>query len=107
MSWIHRNDWTGMVRWALANDALTGPVNATAPSPVTNLEFAQTLGRVLRRPAIVPAPAFALRLALGDLADVVLGGQRVLPAKAQSLEFDFQYPELERALRAVYARGGP
>jgi len=107
ISWIHRNDWTGMVRWALANDAVTGPVNTTAPNPVTNLQFAQTLGRVLRRPAIVPAPASALRLALGEMADVVLGGQRVLPAKAQSLAFAFQYPELEGALRAIYARGEP
>ena len=93
-----------MVRWAIANASVTGPLNATAPNPVTNLEFARTLGRVLRRPAIVPAPAFALRLALGEMADVVLGGQRVIPAKAQSLGFAFQYPVLEAALRAIYAR---
>jgi uncharacterized protein (TIGR01777 family) len=107
ISWIHRNDWTGIVRWSLANEAVTGPVNATAPNPVTNLEFAQTLGRVLRRPAIVPAPAFALRLALGEMADVILGGQRVLPAKAQSLNFTFRYPLLDGALRAIYARAAP
>jgi uncharacterized protein (TIGR01777 family) len=104
ISWIHRNDWTGLVRWALANQTVTGPINATTPNPVTNLEFARTLGRVLRRPAIVPAPEFALRLALGEMADVVLGGQRVLPAKAQSLGFAFKYPALEEALRAIYAR---
>jgi uncharacterized protein (TIGR01777 family) len=107
ISWIHRDDWTSMVRWALANEAVTGPINATAPSPVTNLEFARTLGRVLRRPAIVPAPAFALRLVLGEMADVVLGGQRVMPAKAQALGFAFQYPVLEGALRAIYTRRGP
>lgn len=102
ISWIHRNDWTGMVRWAIANASVTGPLNATAPNPVTNMEFARTLGRVLRRPAIVPAPEFALRLALGEMADVVLGGQRVIPAVASSLGFTFQHPALEGALRAIY-----
>jgi uncharacterized protein len=102
ISWIHRNDWTGMVRWAIANASVTGPLNATAPNPVMNMEFARTLGRVLRRPAIVPAPEFALRLALGEMADVVLGGQRVIPAVASSLGFTFQYPTLEGALRAIY-----
>ena len=66
--------------------AVSGPLNATAPNPVTNREFATTLGRVLRRPGFVPMPAFALRLALGEMADaLLLSGQRVLPAKAQSL----------------------
>jgi uncharacterized protein len=102
ISWIHRDDWTSIVRWALANEAVTGPMNATAPNPVTNLEFSRTLGRVLRRPAFVPAPEFALRLALGEMADVVLGGQRVIPAVASSLGFSFQYPALEGALRAIY-----
>ena len=102
ISWIHRNDWTGMVRWAIANASVTGPLNATAPNPVMNAEFARTLGRVLRRPAIVPAPEFALRLALGEMADVVLGGQRVIPAVASSLGFAFQHPALEGALRAIY-----
>jgi uncharacterized protein len=106
ISWIHKNDWTALVRWALTNAPVTGPVNATAPNPVTNLEFARTLGRVLRRPAFLPAPAAALRVVLGEMADVVLSGQRVLPAKAQSLGFAFQYPALEGALRAIYDRGG-
>jgi uncharacterized protein (TIGR01777 family) len=104
MSWIHREDWTEMVRWALAIPAVTGPLNVTAPNPVTNREFARTLGRVLGRPAIMPAPAFALRIALGELADVLLTGQRVLPAKAESLGFRFRYLELEPALRAIYER---
>ena len=102
ISWVHKNDWTALVRWALTNTALTGPINATAPNPVTNLEFARTLGRVLGRPAFLPAPASALRVVLGEMADVVLSGQRVLPAKAQSRGFAFQYPTLEEALRAVY-----
>lgn len=102
ISWIHRDDWTAMVRWALTNDAVSGPLNVTAPNPVTNLELARTLGQVLRRPAIVPAPAFALRLALGEMAEAVLTGQRVFPEKAHMLGFDFRYPTLEPALRAIY-----
>lgn len=104
MSWIHREDWTEMVRWALATPAVTGPLNVTAPNPVTNREFMRTLGRALGRPSIMPAPAFALRIALGELADVLLTGQRVLPAKAESLGFRFRYPQLEPALRAIYPR---
>jgi uncharacterized protein len=106
VSWIHRTDWTALVRWALTNAAVTGPLNATAPNPVTNLELARTLGRVLGRPAFLPAPESALRVVLGEMADVVLSGQRVLPGRAQALGFAFQYPALEGALRAIYARGG-
>ena len=103
MSWIHREDWVEMVRWALTKPTVSGPLNATAPHPVTNREFAKTLGRVLRRPAFVPTPAFALRLALGEMANaLLLGGQRVLPAKAQSLGSTFRYPLLEPALRALF-----
>ena len=105
VSWIHRDDWVAMVRWALTDTQVSGPVNATAPHPVTNRELAQTLGRVLGRPAIVPVPAVVLRLALGEMADVVLTGQRVFPEKAHSLGFDFRYPLLEPALRAIYGRG--
>ena len=105
MSWIHREDWIEMVCWALATVNVSGPLNATAPTPVTNREFTRTLGRVLGRPSVIPAPAFALRVALGELADVLLTGQRVLPAKAQSLGFRFRHPVLEPALRAIYGRG--
>jgi NAD dependent epimerase/dehydratase family enzyme len=70
---------------------------------VSNAELARAMGRVLHRPAIIPAPAFALRLALGEMADVVLKGQRVLPAKAIAQGFTFRYPEVEGALRAIYA----
>ncbi len=96
---------SSMVRWALDTSRVAGPLNVTAPAPVSNAELARTLGRVLGRPAILPAPAFAVRLALGEMADVVLTGQRVLPAKAQSLGFTFRYPELEPALRAIYRKG--
>ena len=101
LSWIHRDDWTAMVSWALTVEAISGPLNATAPHPVTNLEFARTLGRVLRRPALVPAPAFALRAVLGEMADMIVTGQQVLPAKAHAFGFDFTHPELEGALRSI------
>jgi uncharacterized protein (TIGR01777 family) len=105
MSWIHVDDWVEMVRFALMTPTIQGPVNATAPEPVTNAEFARTLGRALRRPAVVAAPAFALRLALGEMADaLILGGQRVLPAKGESLGFSFRYATLDAALAAVYWR---
>lgn len=103
LSWIHREDWTSMVRWALMAN-VSGPLNVTAPNPVTYAEFARTLGRVLGRPALVPAPAFALRLALGEMAEAVLTGQRVFPDKAQAEGFDFTYATLDAALRAIYAR---
>ena len=101
LSWIHRDDWVAMVSWALLTDGISGPLNVTAPNPVTNLEFARALGRVLRRPALMPAPAFALRAVLGEMADALVTGQRVLPAKAHAFGFEFSYPLLEAALRAV------
>src|SRR5947199_4536194 len=85
MSWIHRDDVTSLVLDALANDAYRGPVNATAPQPVTNRDFASMLGRALARPAWLPTPAFALRLALGEMAELLLTGQRVLPGVANRL----------------------
>jgi uncharacterized protein (TIGR01777 family) len=101
--WIHRNDWVSMATWALHSPAVSGPLNVTAPNPVTNREFARTLGRVLRRPAVIPAPAFALRLVLGEMADgLLLTGARVIPAHAQAMGFHFEYPTLETALRAIY-----
>jgi uncharacterized protein (TIGR01777 family) len=104
LSWIHLADWTAMVQWALATPAVIGPLNLTAPVPVTNDEFTGALGRAMRRPATMRTPSFALRLALGEMADaLLLGGQRVLPAKAQRLGFEFQYGTLEAALGHIYA----
>jgi uncharacterized protein (TIGR01777 family) len=101
--WIHRSDWIALVRWALETSTVSGPVNATAPNPVTNADFARALGRVMHRPAFMPAPAFALRLMLGEMADaLVLSGQRALPAKAQSLGFGFKYARVHDALRAIF-----
>ena len=103
-SWIHRDDWTRIVRWAIDNPEIKGPINLTAPSPVTNREFTAALAHALHRPALAPAPAFALRLAFGEMADaVILSGQRVLPAAAERNGFQFRYPDLESALRQIYA----
>jgi len=103
--WIHRADWIGLVRWTLQTAAASGPINATAPNPVTNREFARALGRALHRPAFMPAPAFALRLMLGEMADaLLLSGQRAVPAKAQRLGFTFGYTDVETALRSIFGR---
>jgi uncharacterized protein (TIGR01777 family) len=105
MSWISLEDWVGLVRWAVTTNHASGPFNLTAPTPVTNREFARVLGRVLGRPAVIPAPASALRLVLGELADaLILGGQRVVPARAHALGYEFRHPTLEPALREIYAK---
>ena len=103
--WIHRDDWTALVEWAIGAAGATGAVNATAPNPVTNREFARALGRALHRPAFVPAPAFALRLALGEMADaLLLSGQRAVPARAERLGFSFRYPTVDAALAGIFRR---
>lgn len=101
LPWIHADDWTAMVMWIIGNARATGAVNATAPTPVTNREFTQTLARVLKRPAIFAAPAFALRTALGELAEVLLTGQRAVPAYAEQLGFRFTHRTLEPALHSL------
>ncbi len=103
--WIHRADWVAMVRWAIASERVDGPLNAVAPAPVTNSAFAKALGRAMHRPAFMPAPAFALKLLLGEMADaLLLSGQRAIPAKAERLGFTFQYRDLDAALAALFAR---
>ena len=104
MSWIHRDDVTGLIVDILANPSYRGPVNATAPQPVTNHDFAVTLAATLARPAWLRTPAFALRLALGEMATMLLTGQRVLPAIAGTLGYHWRYPELTRALHASVRR---
>jgi uncharacterized protein len=102
--WIHLDDWVELVRWTIVTAGLSGPVNATAPNPVTNTDFAHHLGSALTRPAWLPVPEFALRIVLGEMADaLLLSGQRALPAKAQGLWFTFRYPQLHDALRAIFS----
>ena len=94
--WIHRQDWIDLVRVAIRNPAVSGPINATAPSPVTNAEFARTLGQ---------APAFALKLLLGEMAEaLLLSGQRAIPAKAERLGYTFTFKRLDDALRSIFSR---
>jgi len=102
-SWIHIDDWVRMIRWAIEEPDIKGPLNATAPAPATNRELADALGRALRRPVFAPAPAFVLRLVLGEMADaLILSGQRVLPAKATRGGFEFRYADLDSALQHIY-----
>jgi uncharacterized protein (TIGR01777 family) len=103
ISWIHLLDWVALVRWALATPGVQGALNLTAPFPVTNGDFARTLGSALGRPAWIRTPAAVLRLVLGDMADaLILGGQRVVPEAAQKLGFVFRYPTLAPALGEIY-----
>jgi len=103
MSWIHRIDWVELVRWIVETPAVAGPLNATAPEPVTNRAFARALGRALHRPSLLPTPAFALKLVFGEMAQpLLLTGARVVPARAQALGFHFRYPELDLAFRGIF-----
>lgn len=105
MSWITLSDLVGIVDHALDTDAIEGPVNAVSPAPVTNREFTKALGGVLSRPTLFPMPAFAARLAFGEMADaLLLSSTRVLPARLQESGYDFQHPQLEGALRHILAR---
>ena len=96
--WIHLADEVGLVLFALDTAAAEGPLNACAPEPVRNRELAHALGAALGRPALLPAPALAVRLVAGELADAVLASQRVVPRKALALGYRFRFPELEGAL---------
>lgn len=98
MSWIHLDDLVALWLFALEHDEIHGPLNAVAPRPVTNADFTRMLGAALGTPAIVPVPAVALRLALGEMADVLLGGQRVHPCVAERHGFRFPHPDLPAAL---------
>jgi len=105
MSWIHRDDLIRLIAHCIARPEISGPVNGTAPEPVRNRDFTRSLGKALRRPAFIPVPALPLKLALGQFAEeLLLGGQRVLPQKAEQSGFAFRYPALDGALTAILAR---
>jgi uncharacterized protein (TIGR01777 family) len=101
--WIHRDDWVALVAWIIANTSVAGAVNMTAPAPVPNREFAAALGHAMHRPSFMPAPAFALQLLFGEMADaLLLSGQRAVPDKAERGGFRFRYRLLDQALAAIF-----
>lgn len=102
--WIHLGDVVGALLHCLDHDRIDGPVNLTAPHPVTNSELSRALGRALSRPAVLPVPGFALRLLYGEMAEIVLTGQRAVPARLQETGYGFAQPRIEPALRDVLAR---
>ncbi|MBI2953928.1 MAG: TIGR01777 family protein [Chloroflexi bacterium] len=104
MSWIHLDDEVGLILHAIEREEIMGALNATAPEPVTNREFARSLGAVVRRPAMVPVPASMLRLVLGEASEMVLSSQRVLPARAEATGYRFRWSSLEAALKDCLRR---
>lgn len=103
MSWVHIDDLTGLIQFALEQPMLKGPVNTTAPNPVTNAEFTRGLARALHRPAFLPVPAVVLKTMFGEMSEILLEGQRVLPRVAQAAGYAFRYPELAAALNRIFA----
>lgn len=101
MSWIHRRDLLAVITLLLETESLQGVFNGTAPNPVTNAEFTRCLTRLVHRPALLPVPAPVLKILLGELSELLLGGQRVYPRRLQEMGFPFQFPTLESALQDV------
>jgi hypothetical protein len=105
MSWIALEDAVGIICSAIANEELAGPLNAVAPNPLTNADFTRIAATVLHRPAIFAAPAFALRIALGEMAGaLLLASQRVIPERLLAARYAFRLPDFESALRAILSR---
>ena len=101
MSWIHLEDLLRLILFCVENEKAKGAVNAISPQPVTNKVFSMVLAQVLNRPCLMPVPAFALKLLMGEMSEILLGSQRVLPKKARELGFSFQYPDIRKALEAA------
>ena len=99
--WIHRGDVVNIIMYAIENDALSGGVNVSSPSPVTMKEFARSLGRVIGRPSWLPIPSLILKFMLGEMSEMLLGGRRIMPMKLLDNGFVFQYPDLDKALKSL------
>jgi len=104
--WIHLDDMAGALLHCAGQNAAAGPVNLTAPNPVTNAELSRVLGRVLHRPAVLPVPGAAVKLLYGEMASIVTGGQRAVPTRLQELGYNFIHPELQPALQDVLGSSG-
>jgi uncharacterized protein (TIGR01777 family) len=104
--WIQIDDAAALIRHVLQNDALHGAVNAVAPRPVRNAELSVEIARILHRPCLLPAPAFALRIALGNLSDELLGSRRCIPQRMLDIGFEFAHSEVGSALALELGRGG-
>lgn len=100
-AWIHLADLMAAILFILKNPQVKGAINFCAPQPVRNREFVKTLGEVLRRPAVMPVPAFMIRMVLGEFGNVLLYSQRTIPDKLLSYGFEFQYPDVKSAIEAV------
>jgi len=105
MPWVHRDDVVGALVWMMENSGASGPFNVVSPNPATNAEFTRSLGKVLHRPTLFPAPAPVLRVALGEMARLLLTGQKAIPEKLNREKFQFRYPNLEPALQQSGAPG--
>jgi uncharacterized protein (TIGR01777 family) len=103
--WVHLDDVAGALAFAAGSGAASGPLNLSAPEPVTNKELSKALGRVLRRPAIAPVPALAVKLLYGEMATIVTTGVRMVPTRLLELGYGFRRPDLEDALRDATGRG--
>ncbi|MNI56324.1 Epimerase family protein [compost metagenome] len=101
LSWIHLEDIARLIDFCITNPEISGPVNATAPNPVTNEQFGRMIGKVYHRPHWFPIPGALLKAAVGELSEILLKGQRVLPAKAVNHGFTFTYPTLQPALEQL------
>jgi uncharacterized protein (TIGR01777 family) len=104
--WIHLDDVVAALLWCVEQTGLSGAINLTAPTPVTNAELSHALGRVLNRPAVLPVPALALALLYGEMAQIVTTGQRVVPRRLSEAGFEFRHSDIEAALREVLAASG-
>lgn len=104
MPWIHIDDMVGAIKFIMEHDTLQGPLNLTAPSPVSNKKFSKTLARCLRRPCLFPMPEFVLRLAMGEMADLLVYGQNAVPSALQAAGYQFKYTSIEPAMTDIVSK---